>query len=64
MCHGYSQQEVAAQVGLHYSRVSRIVQRERKEARSKIRPQARALKNVDAQLDSLIKQAVPIKKAA
>jgi REP-associated tyrosine transposase len=33
--HGYSQQEIAAHVGLHYSTVSRIVQRERKKARSK-----------------------------
>jgi putative transposase len=33
--HGYSQQEIAAHVGLHYSTVSRIVQRERENARSK-----------------------------
>ncbi|MDQ7783331.1 MAG: helix-turn-helix domain-containing protein [Desulfomonilaceae bacterium] len=33
--HGYSQQEIAAHVGLHYSTVSRIVQRERAKSRSK-----------------------------
>lgn len=33
--HGYSQQQIAAHVGLHYSTVSRIVQRERKTAKSK-----------------------------
>ncbi|MGO9116936.1 MAG: helix-turn-helix domain-containing protein [Desulfomonilaceae bacterium] len=33
--HGYSQAEIAAHVGLHYSTVSRIVQREREKARSK-----------------------------
>jgi len=33
--HGYSQQEIARHVGLHYSTVSRIVQRERKKARCK-----------------------------
>jgi REP-associated tyrosine transposase len=33
--HGYSQQEIAAHVGLHYSTVSRIVQRERTKAKSK-----------------------------
>ncbi len=33
--HGYSQQEIAAHVGLHYSTVSRIVQREREKARNK-----------------------------
>lgn len=33
--HGYSQAEIAAHIGLHYSTVSRIVQREREKARSK-----------------------------
>ena len=33
--YGYSQQEIAAHVGLHYSTVSRIVQREREKSRSK-----------------------------
>ena len=33
--YGYSQQEIAAYVGLHYSTVSRIVQRERKDSKSK-----------------------------
>jgi putative transposase len=33
--HGYSQQEIARHVGLHYSTVSRIVQRERAKAKSK-----------------------------
>lgn len=35
MHHGYSQQEIATHVGLHYSTVSRIVQREREKAISK-----------------------------
>jgi len=35
MHHGYSQQEIAAHLGLHYSTVSRIVQREREKSRSK-----------------------------
>ncbi|MGO9120726.1 MAG: helix-turn-helix domain-containing protein [Desulfomonilaceae bacterium] len=35
MEHGYSQAEIAAHVGLHYSTVSRIVQREREKARNK-----------------------------
>ena len=33
--HGYSQQEVAAHIGLHYSTVSRIVQREREKSKHK-----------------------------
>lgn len=33
--YGYSQQEIAVQVGLHYSTVSRIIQRERRKANSK-----------------------------
>jgi putative transposase len=33
--YGYSQQEFAVHVGLHYSTVSRIVQRERKESKNK-----------------------------
>jgi len=33
--HGYSQQEIAAHVGLHYSTVSRIVRREREKSKSK-----------------------------
>ncbi|MGO9121929.1 MAG: helix-turn-helix domain-containing protein [Desulfomonilaceae bacterium] len=33
--HGYSQAEIAAHIGLHYSTVSRIVQREREKARGK-----------------------------
>jgi putative transposase len=34
LVHGYSQTEIAAHVGLHYSTVSRIIQRERKKAKS------------------------------
>ena len=33
--HGYSQQEIAAHIGLHYSTVSRIVQRKRKKSKYK-----------------------------
>ena len=33
--HGYSQQEIAAHIGLHYSTVSRIVQREREKSKRK-----------------------------
>ena len=33
--HGYSQQEIAAHVGLHYSTVSGIVQREREKSKNK-----------------------------
>ena len=32
--HGYSQQEIAGHVGLHYSTVSRIVKREREKSRN------------------------------
>lgn len=33
--YGYSQQEISVQVGLHYSTVSRIIQRERRKPNSK-----------------------------
>ncbi len=36
--HGYSQREIAAHVGLHYSTVSRIVQRGREKSRYKTCP--------------------------
>jgi hypothetical protein len=36
--YGYSQQEIAVQVGLHYSTVSRIIQRERRKSNSKTCP--------------------------